>query len=477
MTKDLRSFIDLLEAEAPQEIVRVKKEVDPKLELCGVLQRLEEQGRFPAVIFEKVKGSKFSVISNVYGSLLKTALAVDCKSFPEACMEYVRREERPILPKIVEYGPVKEVVLKGDDVDLSRFPIVTHNEKDAGPYVTTGISFVKDPDSDVVNIGIYRHQLKGKRKLGIMINPAHLSAYYLRRYEEINEPMELALVIGHHPAVGMAAVGKIRPKLDVAGGLLGEPLELVKCETINLYVPAYAEMVIEGVVDPSRKEPEGPFGEYAWYYGERKFTQSIDIRAVTHRSDMIFHDLFSAHPDHNVICILSGNGTIYRAVKEAVPSTRAVHLPLSGVARFWCFISIKKRVEGEATRAAFAAFNAEPNTKHVVVVDDDINVYNESEVLWALATRFQADRQLTIIPRSLGPHLDPTAYSEDRLKHGAMVTRLIFDATKPLKGFPERAKVPEEVMRHIDLKDYLPNLDSLPRQQCQTIWGDNVNAQ
>lgn len=461
MTKDLRSFIKLLETEAPREVVHVKREVDPKFELCGVLQRLEEMGKYQAVIFEKVKGSKFSVISNTFATPTKAALAVDCKSFPEACIEYVRREDHPIPPRIVKNGPVKEVVVKGDDVDLSKFPIVTHNEKDAGPYVTSGMSFIKDPDSDSINMGIYRHQLKGKRKLGIMINPAHLAAYYFRRYEELKKPMEIALVIGHHPAFVMASVGKVRPKLEVAGGLLGEPVELVRCESVNLYVPAHAEMVIEGVVDPSRTEAEGPFGEYAWYYGEGKIAPWIEVTAISHRADMIYHDLFSAHPDHNIIGILSGNGTIYKAVREAVPSVKAVHLPLSGGARFWCFISIKKRVEGEATRVAFAAFNAEPNTKHVVVVDDDINVYNESEVLWAVATRFQADRNLTIIPRSLGPHLDPTAYGDNRLERGPMVTRLIFDATKPLRGFPERAMVPDEIMHRIDLKDYISDVDKL----------------
>jgi 2,5-furandicarboxylate decarboxylase 1 len=271
----------------------------------------------------------------------------------------------------------------------------------------------------------------------------------------------VALVIGHHPAVQMAAVAKvpgIGGELEVAGGYLGEPLEVVRGETVDLPIPARAEIVIEGYVHPGQQHFEGPFGEWPHYYAKTGDQPVIVPTAILMRHDAIYQDIFAAHPEHNLVGALPRMGSIFRRVQEVVPTVKAVNLPYSGGGRVYCYISIRKTVDGEPKQAAFAALVAEPNIKHCIVVDDDIDVFNEAEVLWALATRFEADRDMFVMPYCLGSHLNPTAYTYERDgTHGYMQTKVIFDATRPAPPayFPPTAKVPDEVVDRIDLNEYL----------------------
>lgn len=277
---------------------------------------------------------------------------------------------------------------------------------------------------------------------------------------ELNKPMEVAIVIGHHPCFHMAAVSRLEGpggEMEVAGVLLGEPLSVVKCETVDLYVPAHAEIVIEGIVPQDVLKPEGPYGEWTGYYTGFGDRPVINVTAITMRKDAIYLDLFNAHTEHNIIGAFPRIGSIFRKTREAVPSVKAVNIPLSGGQGSYCYISLKKSCEGEPKQAAFAALATEPNIAEVIVVDDDIDVYNETEVLWAKATRFDAGRDLIIMPGCLGSHLIPTAYDITHLKHGLMQTKMIVDATKPLPPayFPERARVPEEIVNKINVDDYL----------------------
>ena len=274
------------------------------------------------------------------------------------------------------------------------------------------------------------------------------------------EPMPVAIAFGHHPAMLMAAGAQrlgIGGEDGLAGSLMGESIGLVPAETQPLMVPAEAEIVIEGFIPPGARQEEGPFGEYPWYYtgtGERPYLQ---VTAITMRRDAIYQDLFAAHPEHNTLGMIPKAGSIWRRVKEAVPHARAINLPISGCSRLHCYISITKRADGEPKQAAFAALAAEANLKLVVIVDDDIDVFNEQEVLWAVATRFEADRDMIIMPNCLGAHLDPTAYDVTRLKHGAMNTKVIIDATKPAPPtpFPARALVPPSVVERMRPEEFL----------------------
>ena len=458
MPKDLRTYMQDLAEKRPQDIAIVEREVDWRYEACAIVEKFERENKFPLVFFKNIKDSKIPLIINLGASYERLALALGSPSVPEMVKDLASMERNPLPVKEISAkdAPVKEVVLKGQDADLDLLPVLTHNEMDAGRYIDAAAMICKQRGTNAVNVGIYRHQKQGKRQLGLMINPANHGNYIRAEYEDHNEPMEVALAIGHHPALNMAAVSKqagVGRELEVTGAFLGEPLEVVKGETVSLMVPARCEIVIEGIVPPKKRQHEGPFGEWPHYYykeGEQPF---IEVTAITMRRSPIYQSIHSAHFEHNFIGAAPRLGSLFRRIQEAVPSLTGVNMPISGAARAHCYISVKKRAEGEPKQAALAAFVTDPNIKLVIVVDDDIDVFNETQVLWALAMRFQADRDLVIIPNIIGSHLNPTAYGHNRLEKGPMETKLIFDATKPLPpyDFPKEAKAPEEVMKRVDL--------------------------
>lgn len=472
MPKDLRTYLEQLRRERPQDLKIVDKEVDPKWEITAMIEKLRrEQNGFPAVLFTNVKGSKIPALINLAGSYERLALAID-SDLQDMVPEYARREGNFTPPQEVDRSdaPVKEVVWTGDDIDLDKLPIVWHNKLDSGYYVDAGPAIVKDPDTGKQNAGIYRHEKQAKDELGFMSNPAHHGSYVLRRYRELGQPMEAAIAVGHHPAWPMSGVSKlggIGGEMEVAGGLLCEPLEVVQGETVDLLVPARAEIIIEGVVDtdPEKLRHEGPFGEYPRYYTGVGLMPWMKVTAITMRHDAIYQTVFNAHTEHTCLGALPRMGSLFRRVREVIPTVTMVNLPVSGMGRGHAYISMKKARDGEPKQVAFAAFAVDPLVKHVFVVDDDINVFNEEEVLWCMCTRFQADRDLATIPFALDGHLSPNNYdierderSEDRHMK-VMSTKMILDLTKPAPPtfFPEPCSVPEDVVQKAntgDLKDF-----------------------
>jgi 2,5-furandicarboxylate decarboxylase 1 len=471
MAQDLRTYLAALRAAHPEQLKTVSSKVSPEFEVAAIIDRIENDPGypgFPAVFFTNVDGSSIPLLINLHATYERLALSIGT-DVHGMVPEYARREAAAIPPTLVEEGqaPVQEVVLTGDDVDVGTLPLLVHQELDAGRYITSAATICRDPESGRVNAGIFRHQLQGPRQVGIQVNPAHHTAYVLRALREAGKPMEVALVIGHHPAFLMGAVSKLEGiggELDVVGGLLGEPLEMVKCRTVDLEVPARAEIVIEGVIDtdPEAVQTEGPFGEYPRYYTRVGPQPFVKVTALTMRKAPIFVDVFNAHTEHSILGGLPRMGSIYRRVKEAMPSITGVNLPLSGMARSHLYISMKKRVEGEPKIAAAAALAVDPLLKHIFIVDDDVDVFDEVDVLWSLATRFQADRDLTTLPGFLGGHLNPVTYGFHREEKGPLETKLIFDMTRPAPPvqFPPMCRVPPDVVARVRpdevLEDYRP---------------------
>ena len=272
--------------------------------------------------------------------------------------------------------------------------------------------------------------------------------------------MEAVLFIGHHPAalIGTLCEGPIDlSELEVMGGLLGEPLQVVNGDTVDIPVPAFAEIAIEGHLDPTNETSDGPFAEFTGYYGPSKDPVGLmKVSAITMREDAIYHDLDPAHQEHNLAGALTLESTVYSNVRHLVPTVTGVYLPVSGSCRFTTYVAIKKRVQGEGKSAGMAALTANPGIKIAIVVDSDIDIYDEQRVLWAIATTFEADRDLTIIPNAMGSHLNPSAYGEVRAESGPMNTKVIIDATRPVSlQFENRIGHPQAVWDRIRLKDYL----------------------
>ncbi len=456
MPLDLRSFLRQLEVEAPDQIVRVTREVDPRFEVTAVLARLEKERQFPVVIFEKVKGSKLPVVTNVHADARRLFRAIGLKNgtLPEFLKEYGAREDKLIEPVIVPSGPVQEVVIAGNDIDVRSLPILTYHEKDAGRYITCGMEIMRDPDTGVRNAGIYRLMIHDRESFGIQLSETAHGHYIWQAYERRNLPAPMAVVIGHHPTfyIGCLSFSSLETdELAVTGGIMGEPLELVKCKTLDLEVPAHAEMVLECEILPHLRKEEAPFGEYPGTYGPMRMNPIVKVKAITMRKDAMYQSSFVGHADNLLMSGLIRSTTILKTVKLASPKVQAVHMPTSGRCRFICFVAIDKVIEGEPKNAAMAAFAADPFLKYVIVVDKDVNVLNDEEVLHAIATRVRADTDIFMVTHAKGSPLDPASYDPAGGSH--LVTKMGIDATRKA-NYPDEISVPGT--DQINLEAYLP---------------------
>ncbi len=463
MPKDLRYFLDKMQKEMPEDLVTITKEVDPKFEVVAIQQKLEDQNRYPMLMFENIKNnygepSGFRLTSNVFANRAHCALALELpkdKWQMETSLEYSRLAHQPIKPVVVDksQAPCKEVILTGDDVDMYKLPVLTHHEMDGLPYLPD-VVVAADPDTGVYNASHHRMIIAGKDESRIWMSPRHLWNYFMRAQEK-GEPLPIAHVLGHHPCFYLGSESILPMQSDeyeIIGGLLQEPLRLVPSETYGdkLMVPADAEIIIEGEILPNLREPEGPFGEFTGYYGPQRWSPVVKIKAITHRKNPIYLNVLCGHPDTSIVGGIAKEACFYEELKRLMPGIQAVHLPISGCCRFHAYISIKQRFNGEAKMAGLAALPHHDIVKHIVVVDEDIDPFNEKEVLWAIATRVQADKDVTIIPHCRGGLLDPSCTIE------GIGTKMIIDATKPMtRPYEEKISVPKEVMDRIQLKDYL----------------------
>ena len=457
MAKDLRQYLALLQDKLPGELARVSsREVDSAWEISGLIRRLEGEGKSPAVLFDKIKGKNMPVLSNLFASRARLAFALEAEEGALA-KEYRRRDGCRIKPVVSANGPVKDKLARGDQVDLSSLPIVSHCEKDAGPYITAGITFMRDPDTGISNAGIYRIMYKGPRKLLISMDPGSHAYHIFQKCEERGENLDVAVVIGHHPAFYMACTSPSSlevDEMDVAGGLMGEPVELTDGHTVDMKVPAQAELIIEGRILAGVKEDEAPFGEFSWHYGPAKQSPVMEVSGLMSRADPIYLDIHSPSADHLMVQMPAREAALYRRVSEVMPTVKDVFMPESGC-NFVAFVQIKKEYDGQSKLALLAALSS-PLIKLVVVVDEDVNVFDPNEVLWAIATRSQGDRGLVISPETFVCLLDPSAYSSaSRNIKGAINTKMGIDATWPT-GFPraERCEV-DPRWKDVKLTDYL----------------------
>jgi len=461
---ELRDFIKLIERDHPNELLRVREEIDPaKFEATAILANLEAKGLNPMVLFERPinqlgKVSPFPLLTNIYSSRTRDALAFGMRADQnrlELSLEYSRREQRRISPVRVarDIAPVKQVVKTGTDVDLRELPIVRHHHMDPAPYIDMA-PIMRDPEMGHYNIAFLRTMYKGPRKLGLHMSPRH-NWQMCRKNELKNQPTPVAIVISHHPAFFLGSTN-VAPfgadDYEVLGAMMNEPVRLVPSETWgeDFMIPADADMVIEGIIPPNVREVEGPFGEFPGTYGPQRMRWVIDITAMNHRRDAIYQDTFVGHADDWVLGAIPKEGAIFNCIKGVVPGVKAVHLPNSGVGRFNCYISIDKRVDGESKQAAFIALGAVDSVKHVIVVDADIDPFNEQEVMYAFATRVQANEDVDIIKNSKGMTLDPSQTDD------IMTAKMIIDATKPLKRpFATRLQVPADVRARFPVERFI----------------------
>jgi 2,5-furandicarboxylate decarboxylase 1 len=469
MTKDLRQFLALARSAGPEFYVEVGKPLDSRFEVGVLQQKLAKEGRFPVVYCPRIKGHDMPLVANVFGSYDLIGLALDltpemlkASGRGQVLHEFMTRRGQFKAPREIppSQAPVREVVLQGRDVDLNILPITAHGEHDSGKYITAGMTVIRDPESGIPNVGIYRHELKGKDTLGCSLIPGHHGAEIAERYAERGEEMEVVTVIGHHPATAMAAVmmGSLRMnEMEAMGALTGESLEVTPAVTVDLPVPARAEIAIEGVIDPKERGTDGPFGEFLGYYGDKGPCHIIRVKAITMRRDAIYHDLMPSHQEHNLVATVDHEADIYDRVRSVVPTVKAVHYgPEGRCGKPFVYISIDKRSQGQGRLAGLAALSTRRYFKTVVVVDEDVDVYDEREVLWAIGTRVRWDLDSSIVPMLPTSTMNPLAHGESGTGQGSLDARMLIDATKPLGSpFPLRAEPPRALWDSMNLSDYL----------------------
>lgn len=427
-------------------LLECNKEVDPKFELGAVLKYYKNE---VPMLFNRVKGSTVPVVGALFGSR-KLYYEMLGTTKEERIFKMMDAVANPMPAKSVSKGPIMENIIT-KNIDIPKmFPIPTFHEKDSSSYITAGLVVVKDPETGKNHVSVRRLQVNEGNEISILI-ASPLATNHFLEMEKQNKPVEVAIVLGYDYSLLLASQISSQTygvdKYEVDSALRGEPTELVKCQTVDIEVPAYSEIVFEGIIKPNKREIEGPFAELMGYYGAVAPHPVVEVKAIMHRNNPIFQTAFPCREEH------LSNGLIremelYLAVKNLV-DVKDVNVSISGGCRFHAFVSINKRNEGDGKSAILGALASSKDVKHVVIVDDDVDIFDPDEIEWAIATRVQASKDLVIIPDALGSGLEPSHVVK------GTTDKLGIDATKPLGEKSEkfeRAIIPG--YEKIDIQKY-----------------------
>ncbi len=459
--QDLREFIARLEPEG--HLKRVKRQVDWNLEI-GHIAKVNEQQGGPALLFDDVKDYPgMPVLTSLFTAKERLALALEMDPgarFLELARTWVGRIRGKRVPPVwVPSGPCKENILKGEAATLFRFPAPWFYPKDGGRYIGTACSLItRNLETGRINLGTYRVMIIDERRAGIQIIKAKDAEIDLRGYAAKKQPMPVALVIGTDPVLFLCS-STLFPltdsEYDVAGALRDKPIEVVRGETVDLPIPATAEIVIEGEIMPGELLPEGPFGEYTGYYTgagdvQREF---IKVKAITYRDHPILWATTVGQPitDTHMIMGLNRTASLWNDLEAMkIPGIKGVYGPPAAAGRFLAIISVQQMYHGHSTQvglAAFATVTGNYGLKTVIVVDEDIDPENMDQVMYAVGFRYQPDRGTQILRRGRSTPLDPSLEIENRY----MTSRVIIDATIPYewKDKPMPIDLDQEMLKKV----------------------------
>lgn len=463
---NLREACQILEGRG--RLARIAREVDPAGELTAVMNQMELENNWSAAIFEKILDHpRWSIAGSLFAD--RASVAAMLASDPARLTEEVSaRLDVPVEPVHVTDAPAQEEVLVGKEASLDRIPLVTHHERDAAPYVSLGLTFASDPETGIRNAGIYRYMKRDGSTMVPSLTAISNIADIFRRHEERKEPMDVAIVPGAGPALVIAA--GYRAPLDVdecalAGGIQGSPVRLVPAKTVDVDVPADAEMVIEGRLLPGERYPEAPFADMSRSYSRVKQGPLFQVTAITHRRDPILQLALSGHADATNMAAIGQEVAAWRAARSVSSNVRALHIPGSGFG-FHCYVTIEKKptVEGnergEQGNVMLAILGAVPQLKLVIAFDHDVDIFDDRVVLGALARRFQArdpdtgaDR-IVVIPNMMGATYDPSSHHREFPNSKVLVDATIRSDLPPdVRASFEEAQPPWTGQVH--LSDYL----------------------
>jgi 4-hydroxy-3-polyprenylbenzoate decarboxylase len=476
--QDLRDFLDQLEKLG--ELKRISVEVDPKLEMTEICDRVLRAGG-PAILFERPKGSSIPVLGNLFGTAKRVALGMGQESVVALrqvgeLLAYLKEPEPPkglrdaweklpvlkqvlnMAPKVLSSAPCQEVVWEGKDVDLSRLPIQTCWPGDVAPLITWGLTVTRGPNKARQNLGIYRQQVIGSNKVIMRWLPHRGGALDFRDHCEKNPgvPFPVAVVIGADPATILGAVTPVPDTLSeyqFAGLLRGAKTEVVKCLGSDLQVPASAEIVLEGVINPGETALEGPYGDHTGYYNEQAQFPVFTIERITMRRDPIYHSTYTGKPpDEPAMLGVALNEVFVPLLQKQFPEITDFYLPPEGCSYRLAVVSMKKQYPGHAKRVMFGIWSFLRQfmyTKFIIVTDDDVNIREWKEVIWAMTTRVDAARDTLIAENT------PIDYLDFASPVAGLGSKMGIDATNKWPGETSREwgrpiVMDEEVKRRVD---------------------------
>ena len=422
----LQDFLSAYEAAHPDDVFTVMPPVSLDQDVTAVVWELAERGQHPVLRFPRVEGADREVVTNLFASRVRIERMLGAQP-GELHDTYQRQAAAAMDMRELDSGPITDHVDAGDRIDLFDLPLLTHFETDRGPYITSGIVVAEEAGTGRGNLSYHRSVVASSTSLGTSLHSRGDLWRLLQDAAAMGRRLPVAMVIGAHPLFMLAASARVAFGVDereIAGGLLGAPLEVVRTPRHGLRVPAAAEVVLEGEIDPAVDEDEGPFGEFSGYSSDRSTRNRIDVCTVMQRNGAVWLDVVGGNShEHLNLGRVPREAEMIAKLKDRFPSVAAVHYPRSGT-HFHCYVAIDQRRPGEARQALLGLLGWDPYLKTVVAVDSDVDVTRDEEVLWALATHFQPEQDMIVIAGLPGSALDPSA---DKL---GTTSRLALDATR-----------------------------------------------
>lgn len=443
VSQDFQTFLAQYREAHPDDVLVVRDEVSADQDITAVVSALAQQGRHPLAVFERVSGIDAPVATNMFASRQRIArlFGVDV---PRLLETYQARSRQPFAPRVVESGPVCEHVVEQHQVDLTQLPLLKHFETDRAPYITNAIIVAEHPDTGLGNMSYHRSMLHSPTELATSLHSRGDLWRLLQVAIERGKTMPVAMVIGAHPLFMLAGSARVPYGTDerhIAGGLFGAPLEVVRTPRYGIGVPAAAEIVLEGVIDPQAKVDEGPFGEFTGYSSNRSTNNLLRVETLMRKRRPMLVDVVGGNSnEHLNLARIPREAEMAEKLRQRFPGVTALHYPNSGT-HFHAYVALKQMRPGEARQVMLGLLGWEPYVKTVIAVDSDVDVTRDEEVLWALATHFQPHRDLLLVDGLPGSALDPSASGV------GTTSRMGLDATRGPDFDGVRAQICERALQ------------------------------
>lgn len=439
--QDFHQFLQHYRDKHADDVLTITEEISTDQDVTAIVWELAARGKHPMLVFENVRHLGTRLVTNIFASRERIGrmLGVDAAGIHQ---EYQARSRRMMSPRLVRTGPIFDTV-EQETIDLTTLPIIKHFATDRCPYITNSILIAEDPVSGAGNVSYHRSMLHSKSEIATSLHSRGHLWRLLQAAKERGKPLPVAMVIGAHPLFMLAGAARLpfgTDERDVAGGLFGAPLEIVLTPKYGIAVPAYAEIVLEGTIDPDAKVEEGPFGEFTGYSSDRSTNNLFRVESVLRRRDAILVDVVGGNSaEHLNLGRVPRESEMVEKLKERFPSVTAVHYPSSGT-HFHAYVAVKQMRAGEARQVMLGLLGWDPYLKTVIAVDADVDITRDEDVLWAVATHLQPHLDVVVVDGLPGSALDPSA-------SGAGTTsRMGLDATRGPNFDGIRAQIDAEKM-------------------------------